>query len=234
MTENENPEAHKSSNSRLYRILSWLVTILVPVVLVLTSVRLVMTPALLHFEYGQPGFPPDPYGFTKQDRLYWAGLSLDYLLNTEDISFLEQLEFADGTPIYNARELRHMVDVKNTVSGALIVLYISWSIIIILGFWSWKGGWWQIFKQGASRGGWLTLLFIGSILLFVLLSFRVLFVAFHNVFFQPGTWQFLWSDTLIRLFPQKFWQDVFLIVGGLTFIGGLLFAIGFRIGRGRK
>jgi uncharacterized membrane protein len=53
-------------------------------------------------------------------------------------------------------------------------------------------------------------------------------VAFHNVFFEPGTWKFLFSDTLIRLFPQRFWQDLFLIVGGLSLVGGLALGIGLR------
>jgi len=69
---------------------------------------------------------------------------------------------------------------------------------------------------------------IGAILLFVLLSFGILFVAFHNVFFQPGTWTFNFSDTLIRLFPERFWRDVFMIVGGLSFAGGLLLTLVFR------
>jgi uncharacterized membrane protein len=54
------------------------------------------------------------------------------------------------------------------------------------------------------------------------LAFHVIFVAFHNVFFQAGTWQFLFSDTLIRLFPERFWQDTFIALGVLAGGGGLL------------
>ena len=32
--------------------------------------------------------------------------------------------------------------------------------------------------------------------------------AFHRIFFAEGTWIFLRSDTLIRLFPIQFWIDV--------------------------
>jgi hypothetical protein len=32
---------------------------------------------------------------------------------------------------------------------------------------------------------------------------------------------FLYSDTLIRLFPLRFWQDVFLFAGIITIGGGL-------------
>ncbi|MFN2176509.1 MAG: TIGR01906 family membrane protein [Anaerolineales bacterium] len=204
------------------------VMIFVPVFLALTSVRLVMTPALIQFEYNQPGFPPDPYGFTKEDRLYWSRIALDYLLNSEDISFLGDLEFANGAPVYNARELRHMLDVKNTVTSVLYIWYISLAALVLLGAWAWHSGRWVDFKIGLSRGGVLTMTLIGAILFFVLLSFGVLFVAFHNVFFQPGTWTFLFSDTLIRLFPERFWRDVFLIVGGLSFAGGFLLMMVFK------
>ena len=62
----------------------------------------------------------------------------------------------------------------------------------------------------------------------MLASFGVFFVAFHQVFFDPGTWIFLWSDTLIRLFPERFWRDVFIYVGVLSLAGGLALGFGFR------
>ncbi len=212
----------------VYKFLGWVVTILVPVALVLISVRLVMSPTLVHFEYNQPGFPPDPYGFSKEDRLYWSQIALDYLLNSEGINFLEELRFEDGTQVYNARELRHMLDVKNTVRVVIYVLYISIGVLVALGALSWHSGWWGMYKSGLSRGGWLTVFLIGTIILFVFLSFGILFVAFHNVFFQSGTWTFNFSDTLIRLFPERFWRDIFLIVGGLSLAGGFLLGLGLR------
>lgn len=210
------------------KFLSYIVALLIPVAIVLLSVRIIMSPLLLKFEYATPGFPPDPYGFTKTDRLYWSNIALDYLFNPEGIDFLTDLKFEDGNPVYNARELRHMLDVKNTVRSALSVLYITIGILILLGFWAWKGDWWDDYRRGLSRGGWFTVFLIGGLLLFILLSFGFLFVAFHNVFFQPGTWMFNFSDTLIRLFPQRFWRDLFLIVGGLSLSGGLILAFGAK------
>jgi integral membrane protein (TIGR01906 family) len=56
------------------------------------------------------------------------------------------------------------------------------------------------------------------------------FNAFHQVFFSPGTWLFYRTDTLIRLFPEKFWFDGALTVSGLSLAGGILFAwVGGRI-----
>jgi ABC-type uncharacterized transport system permease subunit len=72
-----------------------------PVTLLLTSVRLLLTPAFVRLDYGLPGFPPDPYGFTAAERLQGAGIALEYLLNDEPISFLGDLRFDDGSPVYN-------------------------------------------------------------------------------------------------------------------------------------
>ncbi len=182
------------------------------------------TPLYLQYEYNAPGFPADRYGFTTQERLYWSQIALDYLVNDADISFLGDLRFQDGTPVYNERELRHMVDVKNAVGLVFITWYSLLGVLLALGVWAWRGGWWDDFCRGMGRGGWLTVFFIVTILLFVMFAFSGFFVAFHNVFFAPGTWMFNWSDTLIRLFPERFWRDIFIIVGAMSLVGGLALA----------
>ncbi|HET9906547.1 MAG TPA: hypothetical protein VFQ23_07895, partial [Anaerolineales bacterium] len=71
-----------------YAILSWLVMILIPIVLIGLGLRILLSPFFLRLEYNMPYFPPDEYGFTKEDRLKWAPYALDYLVNNEDISYL--------------------------------------------------------------------------------------------------------------------------------------------------
>jgi integral membrane protein (TIGR01906 family) len=224
------------------KVIAWIVTLAVPVALVMGAVRILLTPAYLVFEYNTPGFPPDPYGFSKEDRLLWAGYALEYLINDAGIDFLGDLRFPDGqvvpaqsckymddcTKLYNDRELKHMLDVKNVVQAALIVWYASLVILIALGLWAWFRGSWAQFRKGLSRGGWLTVVLIAAILGFVLVAFGVIFVAFHKVFFESGTWTFLFSDTLIRLFPERFWRDTFLMVGIIAGGVGALLGYLFR------
>lgn len=213
---------YETTSAGPYRLLSTLVMLLTPVVLVLTSVRILLTPAFLPFEYGMPNFPADVYGFSQADRLYWSRFALDYLLNDEGIGFLADLRFSDGAQVYNERELRHMVDVKNAVQAALTVWIITLVLLVGLGLWAWKGAWMGDFRRGLGRGGRLTAALVVVIIFFVLLSFGVFFVAFHNVFFEAGTWVFNYSDTLIRLFPERFWRDIFIYVGVISAGLGLL------------
>lgn len=223
-----NGNTQESPRSGYQRWLSWLVSILVPLLLILTSVRLLLTPAFVQLEYRTPNFPPDPYGFSQEDRLYWSQIALDYLLNDEDISFLGDLRFDDGSQVYNERELKHMVDVKNALQAALIVWYASIGAILLLGMWAYWGSWWQGYKLGLSRGGWITVIFVAVVLVAVLIAFSVFFVFFHEVFFETGTWVFRFSDTLIRLFPERFWRDTFIVIGLVSIAAGLALGLGFR------
>ncbi|HUF37236.1 MAG TPA: DUF1461 domain-containing protein [Anaerolineales bacterium] len=210
-----------STSETIFKAAGWLVTIVTPFALILSAVRVMLTPAWVHIEYRMPRFPEDPYGFTLQDRMKWSLISLEYLLNDEGIEFLSDQRFDDGASIYNERELRHMEDVKVVVRGALAVWWFSLAFLVLAGLLSKWGGWGAIFRIGVLRGSWLTLGIVGVVMVFVILAFGVFFVYFHQVFFETGTWTFNFSDTLIRLFPMRFWQDAFLWIGGLTLLVSL-------------
>ena len=187
---------------------------LIPIVLTLTNVRLLMTHLFPEIEYSLPGFPADPYGFTKEDRLKWSKLSIDYLHNNQGIEFLRELRFPEGVTappescvyyldgdcnrFYNDRELKHMEDVKIVTTWAL---------------------------RGALLGGaGLTIAILLSIVVYLFINFNTFFTQFHQVFFESETWIFLWSDSLIRLFPIRFWQDTFIFVGGGAILEALAIA----------
>jgi integral membrane protein (TIGR01906 family) len=210
----------------LYRSLAWLVTILLPVALTFLGLRLLLTHAFPQIEYRLPGFPQDEYGFTMQDRLKWSQLSIDYLLNNAPISFLGDLTFQDGSPLFTARELSHMQDVKKVVQGALWVGYGVWAIMLGLGVWARFGGWWWQYVRGIWRGGWLTIGLVVVIGTLAATNFWVFFALFHSLFFAANSWEFLYSDTLIRLFPLPFWESAFGFAGGLDIAAGLALGIG--------
>jgi len=218
-----------------YSILSWPVTIIVPMMLIGLAIRVLLTPLFNRLEYNMPYFPPDEYGFTKADRLKWTPYAVNYLLNNADISYLGNLRFDDGRPLYNERELRHMVDVKRVTQSALRFWYISLALLLGLGIWAWFGGWWQYYLLGLKRGGWLMVLLAGLIATIVIVGialnpnvFDDFFIFFHSLFFEGNSWLFLFSDTLIRLFPIRFWEDAFLWAAVITLGGGLALGLGIK------
>ncbi|MDF1518978.1 MAG: TIGR01906 family membrane protein [Brevefilum sp.] len=204
----------------------WLISGLTPFVILMISVRILITPLFAKIEYKLPGFPEDPYGFTMQDRLRWSEPSILYLVNNEDIDYLEALAFDDGEPIFTDRELSHMVDVKGVVTGMRVALAIFLIILVICVWVLLKNKRRDLLISAFNMGGWGLFGLIAAILLLVAISFNQLFTWFHQIFFSDGTWQFYTSDTLIRLFPMRFWRDAFIFVGVLSLIlGGILILI---------
>jgi uncharacterized membrane protein len=87
-----------------------------------------------------------------------------------------------------------------------------------------KRQWLAWFWAAVSAGGWLTLGLLGLILATVFLNFSALFTVFHQLFFVGDTWLFYFTDTLIRLFPMRLWQDLFIAIGAFSILGALFLA----------
>ena len=220
---------------RLFPFLGWIITLVTPLALIGLGLRLLLTPVFLTVEYNMPYFPDDGYGFTKADRLHWAPYALAYLVNDADISYLGDLKFDDGSPLYNERELKHMQDVKAVTQGALKTWYLTLAILAGLGLWAWRWNWMDEYKRGLARGGWLMVGLAVAIGLIVLVGitlnpdvFWEFFAGFHALFFEGDSWQFFYSDTLIRLFPIRFWQDAFLFAALIALGGGVVLGLGLK------
>jgi integral membrane protein (TIGR01906 family) len=207
-------------NQRLPEFLSWIVTLLTPIFLLLLGVRLVLNPLYPDLAYRLPGFPEDSYGFTLEDRLIWSKYAINYLLNVSGVEYLGDLKFNDQSPLFNDRELEHMLDVKVLVQSVMRAFYLTISAVIGLGIWAYFKKWMFDFRSGLARGGWLTVGLILGVGLFASISFWQFFTLFHSLFFTGDSWLFMYSDTLIRLFPIRFWQDVFIFILGFALIVG--------------
>ncbi len=217
-------------SNRIAGIIAFLIVLAMPIFLVLT-LTYAGANGYLPYEYGKPDFPPDPYGFTQAQRLELARVSLDYLLVPDPpevaIEMLRVLRLP-GTdqPLFDPYELSHMVDVKRFIDVLRKVQLIA-SIVVL-------GGLFLLLVRPKTRamgcdallyGGGLTAVLLLALAGFVLLSWRQTFIIFHELFFPPGTWTFDWGNSLIRLFPDRFWFDAgtLLTVGSLVL--GLLVAL---------
>lgn len=216
----------------LQKIVSLLVTIAIPLFLLMTAIRVLFQPLFLQIEYRAPGFPEDSFGFSLQDRLKWGGISMEYMFNNQGISFLADQSLPDGSPLYNDRELGHMADVKALVQLMIRFWTGLFAALVAILIWAWRGKWLRSLGQAFARGSLLTLGLIAAIFIAIVVSFDALFTSFHRLFFQGDSWLFLYSDSLIRLFPIRLWQDAFIGMGILTVIGAvILLLVGNYISR---
>jgi len=221
--------------SKLLRII---IQLLIPILLILGSVRFLLVTAnvWIPIEYQSPGFPHDPYGFTLEDRLYWSRVDVEFLLNDAEIGYFDQFQLDSDKPMHNERELLHMEDVKilvqNTWFAFRMGLILLIFLFVVLG---WDQGFtsiWEVVRKGALWG----LILLVVLVIGIGISFGVLFVGFHKIFFEGETWIFRYSDTFIRLYPERFWRDVFIFLAALTAVqSGLIYWLsGLALGKGKK
>jgi integral membrane protein (TIGR01906 family) len=206
----------------LEQILSIVLSLMIMFFIISTSILLLLNPIFLTIEYHTPNFPDDSFGFNLQDRMHWSKLSVEYLVNEADISFLGNLKFPDNSPLFNERELSHMYDVKRLVQANILVWCVITIILALSLVRAWRIHELPEWGKALSLGGWLAGGLILAIFFAIMVSFNTLFTGFHEIFFTGDTWLFAYSDTLIRLFPMRFWQDAFIAVGIFSLIFSFL------------
>lgn len=215
-------------SNRLIKVLQLLIILLIPVLIILGGARFLATDRYLAYEYGKAGFPPDPYGFTQRQRFILASTNIHYVrahLPNDELSRQTML----GMPVYSAREVSHMADVRAVFQSVWRAWWIASIVILLSGFVLWRNGERAALAAALQSGGILTVALIGSIALLALFAWQVWFDNFHLIFFEPGSWLFAYSDTLIRLFPLQFWMDATFMLAAISFIGGSLLAfLGWR------
>lgn len=224
------------NNKALLTIVRWLVILAMPFFLGLGLIRAIIAWDYPAFEY--PRIAPDQFGFSDEERLELAQGTLVYLQRpepaTEVIGLLEELQLP-GTdrPLYNEREIGHMIDVKNVADGMKRVAYAAGAIVLV--------GLAVLLVPRATRHyGWRTLYFAGLatvialavIALAILIAWPIFFTQFHELLFPPETWTFAYSDSLIRLFPEQFWFDIGVLVSvGTLALGVIVALVGYVLSR---
>jgi integral membrane protein (TIGR01906 family) len=222
----------------LANIVRWVIILALPVFLVLTSARLLVSDWYPHYEYSKAGFPPDPYGFTQQQRLQQLTQVYHYLNSPQPVAqaipMLKDMRMPYGNgPLFNPDEISHMVDVKRVMDSTWRAQVASAAVLIVgLLFLLLRPATRVIAWNALFGGGLLTAGLLLALGLFVVFGFDTFFTQFHEVFFPQGNWTFDYSDSLIRLLPERFFFDAFTLGAVATLVSAVVLAvIGFVLGR---
>lgn len=215
----------------------WLVVVAMPFFLGFTTIRLIISDFYPRYEYAKANFPADGE-WTPAQRLELTLVAVDYLARpqpAEQVIYLLEEQRKPGTeqPLYDEREISHMVDVKRVTD---VIRRLSWLATAVV-----VGGLAVLLARPSRRpaayqaiwsGGLATTLLLLFLALFIAIGWSVFFVQFHQLLFPPGTWTFAYTDSLIRLFPEKFWFDLGILLSVSTLVEGLVVAaVGYLLQR---
>ena len=195
-----------------------LVAVTVPPILVVNGLRVLATGTFVRFEYGRAGFPDDRYGLTTEQRTRLALLGLDSITPGGDgITLLREARLPDGAPAFDRRELRHMGDVRSVFGAALRLQLVAIVVIALLGLVLLRTRAWGVAVPLGLLAGAVTTVAIAVLAVpVILLGFDSFFTSFHEVLFDADTWRFSTTDTLLRLYPEVFWQHTSQLAAAIT------------------
>lgn len=140
----------------------------------------------------------------------------------------------DGSaPLLDDDERSHMTDVSRLVRLLAGIAIAAAIVAAVTGAW---------LRREPARQGRVMLIAAGAVGAVALLlagtfavAFEPAFLAFHEVFFPPGTYLFEQGSRLITLFPEPFWFDAALAAGAAIIVVALaVTVIGLRRWRGGR
>ncbi len=126
----------------------------------------------------------------------------------------------DGQPLLDDSERSHMADVSRLVRLLVLTAVVSLFVAAVCG----------VLLRGESRRMATVLLGTAALLgaaglvvgLIFAVAFDAAFLAFHAVFFPPGTYLFEPGSNLVTLFPEGFWFEASLIAGATVVLSALV------------
>lgn len=205
-------------------LLALFITLAIPVVLILTNVLIFMNPAWLAYQYSKPDFPPS-VRFTPTERYHFASESIEYVRGNRT---LEQFK---ALGVYDAREIKHMIDVRELVDKVKVVLPATAVLLIgALVALARKKENRALAARGLVNGAILTIGLFIALGLFAAFGFQTFFTLFHRIFFEGDSWLFNYTDSLIQFYPLPFWYETSLALVGLTVLEAIVVGvIGWRV-----
>ena len=131
----------------------------------------------------------------------------------------------DGAPVLSERERAHMRDVRGVFSGFWLLVGLAILALAVAfarardteaRFAAWRA------VSGGAKSLAIAIAVVGA---FAVLAFDVAFEVFHRLFFSSGSYTFdPRTDRLVQLFPEAFWSEISIAVGGVVLAAAILTA----------
>lgn len=204
-----------------------MIAITVTLVFVVNAFRVLAHDWFVRYELGRDGFPTDRHGLTGPARLQLALTGLQSIRPESDgIVLLERATLPDGSPAFDDRELRHIADVRSRLGAAFKAQLAALGILVILALALLRSSWWRaVVPRGLLIGSLATLGIAVLAVPVIVLGFDGFFLRFHELFFAGDSWRFSRVDTLLRIYPEAFWQDTARFAAAIVVVQALVVAV---------
>ena len=217
--------------------LGWLIAIRLGWTLahVALALALLVLPVALAVRYAATSDGWWERGFERYDAVSRTGLTpeevdrvaaetREYLSNDEELLTVS----VDGVPFYSEREVLHMVDVKRLMgrvydAGWAALGFIIAFVVFVL--WRAERAVWSLARSVLVACGIVAVAFV-ALAIFGLSGFDSAFRSFHLIFFTNDLWQLSSRDSLIQLFPQGFFFDTTVLIGGVVLVPLAVLGVG--------
>lgn len=181
------------------------------IVLFLTSIELVAFDlAFYKREYEKLNIAQST-GMSDEELIRVTEELLNYLRDERDDLVITAVIDGESRPVFNEREIAHMVDVKDLFLGGVnlrIISAVCFAVSLLLLYLLAKKDLWGYLAHSFL---WVFgVVFLFGIVLFVLMykDFTPVWDQFHYIFFTNDLWQLdPRTDILIRIVPEQFFFD---------------------------
>jgi hypothetical protein len=175
-------------------------------------VHVLAHPWFVHAELGRTG--PDPYGMADSDRRRLADTALESIVPFGGGDrVLREARLPNGASAFDPKERRHLHGVRGYLLGLYAIHALGLlALAALLALPRTR----RVARDGLAAGAAWTLAVASFVGVYVAVAPVSFLGGFHRFFFSGDSWRFAETQTLRRLFPDAFWSDTALVLGGLV------------------
>jgi integral membrane protein (TIGR01906 family) len=200
--------------------------IALPIALITSNIRLLANAPVV-YDYAFDRYDAEETtGLSRGDLDETAAAIREYFNNGERTFFHQVTEDGLQAPVFNARETRHMEDVKSLFvkvnrAQEISVFYVL-AYVVAFFVWAREGHVRQLALQCLVGLG-LGVVAVGAVAIVAAFGFEAAFERFHNIAFSNDFWRLNpRTDHLIQMFPEPFWRDMAILLGVMSAVEALI------------
>jgi hypothetical protein len=158
--------------------------------------------------------PPEPYGMTQAQRIALASVALRSIVPFEGGDrVLREAQLPSGGPAFDRKERQHLRSVRDYIAGLNLIHLLGIVALVVLAIVRRTR---PIAREGLLAGATVTLGIAAFVGIYLAVSPISFLGGFHRFFFSGDSWRFAETETLRRVFPDRFWTDTAAVLGALV------------------